>query len=124
VVWIHLGVEVITPLFQFFLAVLVSERMPWIVTSDPAMTVEAKRNAVIEGIIAAIRFLNNMMAFHQGMYVLFAQAASSFTCQKGSFSDPARKRHQQYFGGSSQDHKAKNRPDLLTGVQIRFGLVR
>jgi hypothetical protein len=122
VVGIHLGVEIITPLLQFFLTVLVSDWMPWIVTSDPAMTVEAKRNAVIEGVIAAVRFLNNMMAFHQSMYVLFAQAASSLTCQKGAFSDPRRKRHQQYFVGSSQDHKANNRPDLLTGVQIRFGL--
>ena len=109
VVGIHLGVEVIAPLLQFFLTVLVSDWMPWIVTSDPAMTVEAKRNAVIEGVIAAIRFLNNMMAFDQSMYVLFAQAASSLTCQKGSFSDRARKRHQEYFVGSSQDHKAKNR---------------
>jgi hypothetical protein len=104
-----LGVEVITTLLQFFLTVLVSDWMPWIIASDPAMAVEAKRNAVIEGVIAAIRFLNNMMAFDQSMCVLFAQAASSLACQKRSFSDRVRKRHQQYFAGSSQDHKAKNR---------------
>jgi hypothetical protein len=106
---IHLGVEVITPLLQFFLTVLVFDWMPWIVASDPAMAVEAKRNAVIEGTIAAIRFLNDMMAFDQSMYVLFAQTASSLVCQKGAFSDRQRKRHHQYFVGSSKDHKAKNR---------------
>ena len=41
VVGIHLGVEVITPLLQFFLTVLVSDWMPWIVAGDPAMAVEA-----------------------------------------------------------------------------------
>jgi hypothetical protein len=34
VVGIHLGVEIITPLLQFFLTVLVSDWMPWIVTSE------------------------------------------------------------------------------------------
>jgi hypothetical protein len=68
-VGIHLGVEVITPLLQFFLTVLVSDWMPWIVTADPAMTVEAKRNAVIEGVIAAIRFLNNGNKSKKGMTV-------------------------------------------------------
>jgi len=54
--------------------------MPWIVASDPAMAVEAKGDTVVEGVIPAMRLLNNMMTFYQSMYVLAAEAASPFTC--------------------------------------------
>ena len=79
-VGIHFGVEVVTPLLQFLFTVLVSDWMPWIVASDPAMAVEAKGDTVVEGVIPAMRLLNNMMTFYQSMYVLAAEAASPFTC--------------------------------------------
>jgi hypothetical protein len=35
-----------------------------------------KRNTIVEGVISTIRFLNDMVAFYQSMYVLFAETAS------------------------------------------------
>jgi hypothetical protein len=115
-------------LLQFFLTVSVSDWMPWIVVSDPAMAVEAKRNAVIEGIIAAIHFLNDMMAFDQSMYVLFAQAASSLACQKGSFSDLFRNGinsillvHPKIIKAKLADMQAAGIADLVLYVVVPVG---
>jgi hypothetical protein len=61
------------------------------------MAVPAKRNAVVEGVITAICFLNDMVAFHSNVHMFLAKAAPSLTSHQSRLFDVGRKWHLVFY---------------------------